>query len=129
MKYLLLIYANPTEWEHPVFMHPPEEVSATELDEMNRAQDAFVQELRESGEIVGGRPLVKPTASKTVRRRDGVLAVTDGPFAESKEQLAGYVVVECESLERAVEIAATYPDVRFGAVEVRPVLDLPNFEL
>jgi hypothetical protein len=129
MKYLLLIYANPTSWIHPVFMYPPENLSKSELDGLKKEDDALLKEIRESGELIGGRPLAEPAISKTVRIRDGVLQVTDGPFAESKEQLAGYVVVECESIERAVEIASRYPDVRWGALEVRPILDLTGLEM
>ena len=64
-------------------------------------------ELTESGELVGGQALADPSTTRTIRQRGGQPAVTDGPFVESKEQFAGYLVVDCESLERAIEIAAT----------------------
>jgi hypothetical protein len=79
-------------------------------------------ELTESGELVGGEALAPVEQARTVRVRDGVPAVTDGPFAEAKEQFAGYLTVDCESVERAVEIAARWPDAKWWAMEVRPVM-------
>jgi hypothetical protein len=68
--------------------------------------DALLKELTESGELVGTQALADPSNTKTVRVRDGVPAITDGPFAEAKEQLGGYLIVDCASPERATEIAA-----------------------
>ena len=81
------------------------------------------KELNESGEFIGGRALADPATSKVVRVRDGVPATTDGPFAESKEQLAGYYVLDVENIDRAVEIAARDPASRLWAIEVRPVMN------
>ncbi|MBC6457382.1 YciI family protein [Actinomadura sp. HBU206391] len=111
MKYMLLIYNN------------PESLAAQDIDGLMREVDVLMGELAESGEWVGGEALAEPAHTRTVRVRDGVPATTDGPFAEAKEQLAGYCVVECETLERATEIAARWPDARYGAMEVRPILD------
>ncbi|MQA11799.1 MAG: YciI family protein [Pseudonocardiaceae bacterium] len=83
----------------------------------------MLREIEESGELIGGEPLADPNTTKTVRVRNGVPSTTDGPFAETKEQLAGYFLLECASLERATEIAARFPDARFNPVEVRPVMD------
>jgi hypothetical protein len=85
--------------------------------------DALVGELNRSGEFVGGEGLAHPSNTKTVRVRDGVPAVTDGPFVESKEQLVGYTIVQCETPERAIEIAARWPDARYWALEVRPIME------
>ena len=79
-------------------------------------------ELRESGELVAGEGLADGSNAKTVRVRDSVPAITDGPYAEAKEQMAGYLIVDCETEERAVEIAARWPDARYFAMEVRPVM-------
>jgi len=111
---MLLIYNNPATLEA---------LSEEERDELMGEVDALVTELTESGEWVGGEALADPSHTRTVRVRGGVPAVTDGPFAEAKEQLAGYCVVDCERPERAVEIAARWPDARFWAMEVRPILD------
>ncbi|MER7011968.1 YciI family protein [Saccharopolyspora sp. NPDC000359] len=124
MKYLLLIYSNPESWEHPMFPRTPDFLALPEEEraELTRQAEAMHQEIIESGEFVGGEALADPLTARTVRVRDGALAATDGPFIETKEQLAGYLVVDCDSLERASEIAAQIPDARFGAVEVRPMM-------
>ena len=120
MKYMLLIYNNPATYEAWT-----EEERTTLFGEV----DEIMKELTESGELVGGEALADASTAKTVRVRDGVPAVTDGPFAEAKEQLAGYLIVDCESPERAVEIAARWPDARYFAMEVRPVMDTSGTEM
>lgn len=120
MKYLALVYNNPGAFEA---------LSQTERDELMRQADAFLKELTESGELLGGQALADPSNGRTVRVRKGVPAVTDGPFAEAKEQLAGYYVLDCESLERATEIAARDPAARLWAVEVRPIMDTAGTEM
>ncbi len=74
-----------------------------------------MKELTESGEWSAAKALADPSQAKTVRVRDGVPAITDGPFVEAKEQLAGYCLLDCETLERATEIAARWPDASFAA--------------
>ena len=114
MKYMLLIYDNPDTRD--VFF-------GEQGAELMAEVDAIMRELTESGELVGGQALADPSNSKTVRIREGVPAITDGPYAESKEQMGGYLIVECESEDRAVEIALRWPNSRFGAMEVRPIMD------
>src|SRR6266487_6774777 len=104
MKYMLLIYQNPVAWQAL-----PEDERSVVMDEAG----AIVNELIESGEWVGGEGLAHPAAGRTVRVRDGVPAITDGPFLEAKEQLAGYCLIECETLERATEIGVRWPDARY----------------
>lgn len=120
MKYMLLIYNNPATYEA---------WSEQERAALFGEVDAIMKELTESGELVGGQALADPSQTKTVRVRDGVPAITDGPFAEAKEQFAGYLTVECESIERAVEIATRWPDARYFAMEVRPVMDTSGTEM
>ena len=125
MKYLLMIYGNPRTWGHPVFLRTQE---ALELDDAGRAGlladfEQLLAEIGDSGELVGAQALADPLTSRSVRVVDGERVVTDGPFVESKEQLAGYFVVDCATPERAEEIAARFPDARFAAVEVRPLMD------
>jgi hypothetical protein len=120
VKYLALVYNHPGAFEA---------LSQTERDELMRQADAFLKELTESGELLGGQALADPSNGRTVRVRKGVPAVTDGPFAEAKEQLAGYYVLDCESLERATEIAARDPAARLWAVEVRPIMDTAGTEM
>ena len=120
MKYMLLIYDNPETRE--AFFGEGDDESMGEVD-------ALMKELTESGELVGGEALADPSNTKTVRVRGGVPAITDGPFAEAKEHLGGYLVIECESPERATEIAARWPNARFCAMEVRPIMDTAGTEM
>jgi hypothetical protein len=120
LKYILLIYQNPAAWEAL-----SEEERARVLGEV----DEIWNELTESGELVGGEALAHPSTTRTVRVRGGVPAVTDGPFVEAKEQLAGYVLVDCEREERAIEIAARWPDARYSAMEVRAIMDAGGTEM
>ncbi len=120
MKYILLIYQNPATWE--TFSEEERNRVMVEVGEI-------MEELTRSGEWVGGEGLADPSNTKTVRVRDGVPAVTDGPFVESKEQLAGYCIVQCETPERATEIAARWPDARYWAMEVRPIMEPSGEEM
>jgi hypothetical protein len=120
MKYMLLIYDNPDTRE--LFSGPEGESLMAEID-------AIMKELTESGELIGGEALADPSQTVTVRPRDGVPAVTDGPLAEAKEHFGGYLMVEVESPERATEIAVRWPNSRFGAMEVRPLMDASGTEM
>jgi hypothetical protein len=126
MRYLLLIYSNQENWEHPLFLRHPEFLAmpSKERDELTRQAEALHREIIESGELVVGEALADPLTTRSIRVRDGVPAATDGPYVEAKEHLAGFFMVDCESPERAKEIAARIPDARFAAVEVRPIMDL-----
>jgi hypothetical protein len=120
VKYLLLIHLNPTLFES---------LTESERDEIFGAHDEFQALTRESGELVGFAALADPSNTKTVRVRDGVPAVTDGPYVEAKEFLAGYYVVDCDTVERANELAALIPDARYTAIEVRPVMEAAGEEM
>jgi len=131
MKYLVMIYGNPLNWAHPMYQHDPNFLALPEEEraEITRRAEEFWQELRESGEFVAGVALADPGLTRTIRGRDGVPVVTDGPFLEAKEQLAGYFVVDCESAARAEEIGSRFPDARFAAVEVRPIMEMAGQEM
>ncbi len=120
MKYILLIYNNMAE----IQSLPDDERSALFAD-----IEPIMDALRESGEILGFGGLADVSNTKTVRVRDGVPAITDGPFVESKEQLGGYLIVECETPERATEIAASWPDAKLWALEVRPMMASSGTEM
>jgi hypothetical protein len=120
MKYLLLIYTAPRAFEA---------LSEEDRNAMMSEAGRHTEELKASGELVGGAALADIENSRTVRVRDGVPATTDGPFAEAKEQLAGYYVVDCDGIERATEIATADPAARFWAVEVRPIMDEVGMEM
>ena len=118
MKYLMLIYENPGTREK---FFADEEL-------MGRV-NAIVDELTASGEFVAGEGLADPSQAKAVRLVEGAPAVTDGPFAEAKEQLAGFYFLDCESVERAAEIVTGDPAARFWAVEVRPIMTPAGAEM
>ena len=113
MKYMLLIYGNEENWEAV----PPEEFA-----EIIRRTDALNQELLESGELVGAYGVGGQLTAMMVRVDEGVVAVTDGPYAEAKEYLGSFTIVDCESLDRALEIAAQNPASRYTGIEVRPLM-------
>lgn len=89
----------------------------------------MVNELVESGEWVGGEGLADSATAKSVRVRSGVATVTDGPFAEAKEQIVGYCIIDTDGMDRAVEIAARWPDARLWGMEVRPILSPDGAEM
>jgi hypothetical protein len=113
VKYMLLIYGNEALWES---------FSEDDFAEVIRDTDALHQELRESGEFVGAYGVADQSQAKTVRLQDGVPAVTDGPYIEAKEYLGSVDIIDCDSLERALEIAARVPFARIGSVELRPLM-------
>ncbi|WP_231933715.1 YciI family protein [Micromonospora coxensis] len=115
-------------WNRPGFV---EALSEQERTALFGEVDEIMKELTESGELVGGQALADPSRTRTVQRRGEHPEVTDGPFLESKEQFAGYLMVDCDSEERAVEIASRWPDVRLGlgVLEVRPVMDDAGTEM
>jgi len=123
MKYLIMVLSNP---ESAAALRS---LSEQEGREFGRRHRALSEALADSGELVVSEGLDDQANAVRVRLRDGEAMTTDGPFAEVKEQLAGFYLVECESLERAVELAAQVPDAAFTDVEVRPVLDLRGLEM
>ena len=120
MRYMLLLYDNADTRE--AFFGPGSESLGEEVA-------AVLAELRESGELVATEPLADPMQTKTVRVAVGSPVVTDGPLAEAKEHFGGYLVVDCETLDRAVEIAARWPSSRFAPLEVRPIMDIGGVEM
>ena len=118
MKYVILIWSNPTSrklWES---------FSDDERADGYRYYAGIDEDLAASGELIVSEALADPSATTRVTVREGRTITTDGPFAEAKELLAGFYLVDCERLERAVEIAARMPEAGLGLVEVRPVVDL-----
>ncbi|MEU5904053.1 YciI family protein [Micromonospora sp. NPDC047467] len=114
-------------WNRPGFT---EELSEQDRTALFGEVDEIMKELAETGEWVAGQALADPSQTLTVRAVDGATEIIDGPFMESKEQFAGYLMVDCDSPQRAAEIAARWPDVRFGgAMEVRPIMDEAGTEM
>jgi hypothetical protein len=115
-QYLLLIYADEQKWLA---------LGDEERDAIRREYYAYADGLREAGAYVGGAPLQPTSTASSVRVRDGKPLVTDGPFAETKEQLGGYFLIEADSDKEAQFHAAALPAARWGTIEVRPLLPIP----
>ena len=120
MKYLLMIYDNPETRE--LFF-------SDEGKSLMAEMETLMNELRESGELVSTEALADPPNTRTVRPRNGVPIVTDGPLAEAKEHFGGYLILDCESMERAVDVASRWPSARFAPLEVRPIMDIGGVEM
>jgi hypothetical protein len=110
MKYLLLICRDRT-------------IDVRPEHRMGEQVDRWVHEMHGRGVLGDGHELDSISTARAVRVRDGELTITDGPFAESKEQLAGYDIIECRDLDEALEVASKHPVAPFGAIEVRPFLE------
>jgi hypothetical protein len=114
MKYMLLVYLN--------------EQAMTDEERAHCYVESaqLTQDLNRNGQYVAAGPLHPVATATSVRVRDGRRVVTDGPFAETREQLGGYYVVEAKDLDEAIEIAERVPPVRFGTIEIRPVMEIPG---
>ena len=111
MKYMLLIYTSPE----------PPELPAEEAEAEMGKWYAYSAALAASGALIAGDPLEGPSSATTLQVRDGKRLVTDGPFAETKEAVGGFDLIEAASMDEAVEIAAAHPIAAFGTIEVRPL--------
>ena len=112
MQYLLMIYRNEAEMSA---------VSAAEGQKMMKEYETFTQSIIQSGNFKAGDRLQPASTATTVRVRDGKILTTDGPFAETREQLGGYYLVEAKDLDTALGIAARIPGAKDGSIEVRPI--------
>jgi hypothetical protein len=117
MRYLVLIYDATTA--DPVANPPDPATWGPVLEEYN----AYSQMLRDTGRYVAGEALQPVTTATTIRIRDGQTMTTDGPFAETKEALGGFYMIEAKDLDEALELAAKCPGAKFGSIEVRPIVD------
>jgi len=113
MQYMLLIH------------HEADNLTAAELPQIMQEYMTFTQDLVKSGKFKAGDRLESSSDARTVRVRNGKTVTTDGPFAETKEQLGGYYIVEAKDLDEAIAIAARIPGARTGSVEVRGVASMP----
>jgi hypothetical protein len=116
MQYMLLIYDDESTW------------SSLSEDDRSRIMDeywAYTDEVKNAGKYVAGDALQPISTAKSVRVRDGDVSTTDGPFAETKEQLGGYYLIEADSDEEALEWASKIPSAKLGTIEVRPVMVFP----
>ena len=115
MRYIFLIYEN-------------EALAATRTDEEQQAifgrYFAFSEKVKADGVFEAGDPLLETTTATTVRLRDGQTMNTDGPFAETKEQLGGYYILDCKDLDTALTYASQIPSAAHGSIEVRPIMEM-----
>jgi hypothetical protein len=114
MRYMLLIYADEQAWTEP------------ERQACYGESTQLAHSLNTKGQFVDASPLQPVATATSVRVRDGKRLVTDGPFAETREQLGGYFMIEAKNLDEAIEIAGCIPGAHKGTVEIRPVLEIPN---
>ena len=112
MKYMLLVYLN------------EQAMSDAEREHCYVESAQLTQDLNAAGQYVDASPLHSVTTATSVRVRDGKRLITDGPFAETREQLGGYYVIEARDLDEAIAIAERVPPARFGTVEIRPVMEI-----
>jgi hypothetical protein len=113
MKYLCLIYESESNWS---------KMSKEDGDRVMGEYNAFTQDIKTSGHYLGGEALTPTSTASTVRVRNGKLGTTDGPFAETKEQLGGYYLIEAKDLNDAIQVGARIPGAKSGSVEVRPIM-------
>ncbi|HEY1953118.1 MAG TPA: YciI family protein [Gemmatimonadaceae bacterium] len=114
MKYLCLIYDNEQAWQQF-----PADVQQNYMGEYR----AFTDSIKKSGQFVGANQLQPTHSATTVRSRNGKLSTTDGPYAETKEQLGGYYLIDAKDLNDAIQVASRIPSARSGSIEVRPVVE------
>jgi hypothetical protein len=113
MQYLLLIYGNESQFD---------KMSPAEQKKIDQEYMEFSKSIAGSGHMRGGNELDRISKAKTVRVRQGKRSVLDGPFAETKEQLGGYYLVEAKDFDEALALAARIPSARWGSIEVRPII-------
>ena len=112
MKYLCLIYDDESTWGTM-----PKDLA----DAMMAEYFTFTEDIKKSGHYVGGEALQPTQTASTVRVRNGKISTTDGPFAETKEQLGGYYLIDAKDLNDAIQVASRIPSARIGSVEIRPI--------
>jgi len=115
MEYLLMIYDQESNWAA---------MSEAEKGKMMQGYQAFTEGIRQGGQYKGGNPLQPVSTATTVRVRDGKTMTTDGPFAETREQLGGYYLVDAKDLDEAIALAARIPSAQIGSIEVRPIMKM-----
>ena len=117
MKYLLLCCHDEKTFDS---------MAKSECDAMMEETMTYCESLKKSGQLLGVEQLEPIQTAMSVRFRSGKLSVTDGPFAETKEQLGGFFLISARDLNEAIQVASKFPSVRFGTMEVRPVRDIPG---
>jgi hypothetical protein len=117
MKYLCLIYEDERFWAT---------APKAETELFFREYGEFTESIKQSGHYIGGNALQPTPTASTVRVRQGKVSTTDGPFAETKEQLGGYYLIEAKDLNDAIKVASRIPSAKLGSIEVRPLMEFTN---
>jgi hypothetical protein len=117
MQYLCLIYEDESAWQT---------IPQAEADKIIGEYHAYTDSITKSGHCLGGNALQPTHTATTVRVRQGKVGTTDGPFAETKEQLGGYYLLKARDLNEAIQLASRIPGARYGSVEVRPVMEFDS---
>lgn len=127
MKYVIMIHSNPRPWGHPTsdFVAEHQALPVEQREKLGADFDSVLGELRERGELLGGEALGDPAASRLYRWHDGESVATDGPYAEAKEHLAGFFLIDVASRQRAESVAAKFAGPA-ETVELRPVWTFPE---
>jgi hypothetical protein len=115
MRYMLLIYASEADYSH---------MTSEEQAAIMQGHGTFAQEAMQRGILMGGAPLQPTRTARTIRVRKGKTLVTNGPFAETKEQLAGTYILDCKNMDEAIELATKIPDALYGSIEIRPIMEM-----
>jgi hypothetical protein len=119
MRYLCLIYDNEKAWAT---------MPKVESDAVFGEYFSFTEGIKATGKHLGGEALQPTQTATTVRVRNGKVSTTDGPFAETKEQLGGYYLIDARDLNDAIQVAAKIPSARYGSVEVRPIMEFTSMD-
>jgi hypothetical protein len=117
MQYLFLIYGNEADWAN---------LSEAEQGQIFGEYMEYTAQIKKSGNYIGGEALEPVASATTVRVKNGKTVTTDGPFAETREQLGGYYLVEARDLDEAIALAARIPGAKHGTIEVRPIMPTPK---
>ena len=114
MKYLCLIYSDEKQWDG---------MSQADSTKVMGEYHGYTEDIKKSGHYIAGEALHTVDTATTIRSRNGKISTTDGPFAETREQLGGFYLIEARDLNDAIQVASRIPGVRMGSIEVRPVVD------
>lgn len=128
MKFLALLYGSPTTWSQAQALHAHMLAAASDRAAMRTEHDALYRDIAGSGELLTSEPLAHPATARIIQFQADTTVITHGPLGGSEHQLAGYLLLDCESLDRATGIAARLLDAHTHTVEIRPIMTLAGLE-
>jgi hypothetical protein len=116
MKYLCMVFIDENKWKA---------LSKTDLEALDAESLAYDETLKQRGQLIAAEALQSVHAATTIRTQAGKVIVTDGPFAETNEQMGGFILIDAKDLNEAIQVASKIPVIRLGGVEVRPIMEIP----